>query len=119
MDQILTNFIPYNDPYIVVSWKNPDRNLSLPQEIRSVVEWSGNINMQYPIDLQPNTPYRVTADTSFVIKGWLFKREASQNLPNVLTVTVNSMSVDGDTTDKTGVIYTLNNETLTPPLSII
>lgn len=119
MDQILTNFIPYNDPYIVVSWKNPDRNLSLPQEIRSVVEWSGNINMQYPIDLQPNTPYRVTADTSFVIKGWLFKKEASQNLPNVLTVTVNSMSVDGDTTDKTGVIYTLNNETLTPPLSII
>lgn len=94
MDQILTNFIPYNDPYIIISWKNPDKNLSIPQEIRSMVEWSGNINVQYPTELQSNQQYRITADTSFTIKGWLFKKESSGGpIPNILTVTVNAESV--------------------------
>lgn len=74
MDQILTNFIPYCDPYIVVSWKLPNlKNSDIPYEIRSEVLWSGNISLQYPNDLTGTQPYRVTATTQFTIKGWMFK----------------------------------------------
>lgn len=73
MDQILSNFIPYNNPYIVISWKLPEGLLQQDQEIRSQVLWDGNISVNYPTDLPANTPFRVSADTSFTIKGWLFK----------------------------------------------
>jgi len=115
MDQILTNFIPYTDPYIIISWTHPDQMLSVPQEIRSAVEWSGNINIEYPYELQSNQPYRVTADTNFTIKGWMFKKE-EQGIPNVLTVSVNTEHVldEGNVTNQ-GIIYKLNNQTLTLP----
>ena len=75
MEQIISNFVPYCDPYIVISWKLPSLTASrIPYEIRSEVLWSGNLNMQYPIELGPTQPFRVTADTSFTIKGWLFKK---------------------------------------------
>ena len=73
MDQILSNFIPYNNPYIIISWKLPEGLLQKDQEIRSQVLWDGNINMQYPTDLPASAPFRVSAETSFTIKGWLFK----------------------------------------------
>lgn len=75
MDQILTNFIPYNDPYVVISWKIPNNEDSgIPYEIRTEVLWNGTVNLTYPQDLGPTQPYRVTADTSFTIKGWMFKK---------------------------------------------
>jgi hypothetical protein len=72
MDQIISNFVPYCDPYIVISWKLPV-SYGKDYEIRTEVLWSGNINVQYPTDLGANQSFRVTADTSFTIKGWLFK----------------------------------------------
>jgi len=73
MDQILSNFIPFNNPYIVISWKIPSEfNLASTYEIRSEVLWSGSINMQYPTDQNATDKYRITADTSFTIQGWLF-----------------------------------------------
>jgi hypothetical protein len=75
MDQIITNFIPYCDPYIIISWKLPAIvDSSSPYEIRSEILWGGNINLNYPVDLQPTQSFRITADTSFTIKGWLFKK---------------------------------------------
>lgn len=112
MDQILTNFVPYTDPYIVISWQIPDKNMSTKQEIRSLIEWSGNINMDYPLDINANQPYRVTADTSFTIKGWLFKKEQKQ-LPNVLTISVNAEHViDEPNVTNQGLIFKVGNETL-------
>jgi len=75
MDQLISNFAPYCDPYIVISWKIPtlDGTLS-PYEIRTEVLWNGNINLTYPNDAGPNQPFRIVADTSFVIKGWIFKK---------------------------------------------
>lgn len=121
MDQILTNFIPYNDPYIVVSWMLPDKSMTVPQEVRSTIEWSGNINMEYPVELAPNQPFRVTADTTFTIKGWLFKKEYAAGLSNALTISVNTENVMGGLTEdiNDSLIYAVNNETLTSPLSII
>lgn len=73
LDQILTNFIPYTDPYVVVSWRWPDPLTGKTVEIRSAVMWNEDISMDYPKDLQNNAPLRFIADTSFTIKGWLFK----------------------------------------------
>lgn len=71
MDQIITNFAPYCDPYIIISWKLP---FAKNYEIRSEVLWSGQINLNYPTDIGPTQAFRVSADTSFTIKGWLFKK---------------------------------------------
>jgi len=85
MDQILSNFIPYNDPYIIISWKVPSDFVQKEQEIRSEVMWSGNINLNYPTEITGSNPYRISADTSFTIKGWLF-REKQNDVGNILTV---------------------------------
>ncbi len=74
MDQILSNFVPFCNPYVVISWKVPEKfNLSVDQEIRSEVLWNGDVSMNYPTELTSSQKARVTADTSFTIKGWLFK----------------------------------------------
>jgi len=71
MDQIITNFAPYCDPYIIISWKLPFAN---NYEIRTEVLWSGQINLNYPIDIGASQVFRISAETSFTIKGWLFKK---------------------------------------------
>ena len=71
MDQIVSNFVPYCDPYIIISWKLPFAN---NVEIRTEVLWSGDLSLSYPTELAGNQPYRLTAETSFTIKGWLFKK---------------------------------------------
>ena len=82
MDQILTNFVPYCDPYIVISWKLP---FSKNFEIRTEVLWNGQINLSYPTDLGPTQNYRLVADTSFTIKGWLFKK-SDQIVKKIYTI---------------------------------
>lgn len=97
MDQILSNFIPYNNPYIVISWKVPGDFASIPQEIRSEVLWNENINLVYPTDLTPDTPYRVSADTGFIIKGWLYRKHTTpvKTVFNIHTNTHAVSSIDG------------------------
>ena len=74
MDQILSNFVPYSDPYFVISWTREGMsNL----EIRSEVLWNGTLAMTYPAEQVATQPTRVICDTSFTIKGWLFKADAS------------------------------------------
>ena len=74
MDQIISNFVPFCNPYVIISWKVPeDFNLSVDQEIRSEVLWNGDVGLSYPTELNGSQKARVTADTSFTIKGWLFK----------------------------------------------
>lgn len=73
IDQILTNFIPYTDPYFVVSWKWPDVIPWADFEIRSHCHWNENISFTYPVDIPKTAPYRIIADTSFLIESWMFK----------------------------------------------
>ena len=74
MDQILSNFVPFCNPYVIISWKVPEKfSLSVDQEIRSEVLWNGDVNLNYPVEVTGNQKARVTADTSFTVKGWLFK----------------------------------------------
>lgn len=73
VEQIISNFVPFSDPYIIISWKIPEGFTPNEQEIRSEVNWSGNLNVNYPEDLSSSEPYRLSCDTSFTIKTWLFK----------------------------------------------
>lgn len=73
LDQIISNFVPYSNPYVIISWKIPSEfGLDYIKEIRSEVLWDGNISYEYPTDLESTNKCRFIATTSFVIKGWLF-----------------------------------------------
>jgi len=77
MEQILSNFIPYSDPYIVLAWKEPvseERNADVI-EIRSEVAWDQNISLNTPTESTYSDKFRIVADTSFTIKGWLFRNK--------------------------------------------
>lgn len=103
MDQIITNFAPYNNPYIILSWKIPQGDRSVApfldkdspiQELRSEVLWNGTINMDYPIDATGNQAYRVSAQTGFTIKGWLFAKPPEQGVGTIFDIETNFVTVD-------------------------
>lgn len=90
LEQIISNFVPYTNPYIILAWKVPsDFNLSNTYEIRSEVEWNNSIALNYPSDLAPTDKYRVVADTAFTIKGWLFPAADNPPINNVFFIDAN------------------------------
>jgi hypothetical protein len=87
MDQILANFIPYNNPYIIISWKLPDEFApSIGVELRSEVLWSEDISFEQPTDMGEGLKYRNIANTSFTIKGWLFKKHPDKAIGNIYEI---------------------------------
>lgn len=80
MEQIVTNFAPYSNPYIIIAWKEPSTRTETI-EIRTEVLWNKNITMNNPTDTSFSDKFRVVADTSFTIKGWLFREKASSSVP--------------------------------------
>ena len=83
IDQIVSNFVPYNNPYIIISWKVPaEFGTEYDQEIRSEVLWDGSLSYNTPTETTYNDKFRVTVDTKFTIKGWLFpeKKDTSGNI---------------------------------------
>lgn len=96
MDQILGNFIPYNNPYIIISWKIPTKfTPNYVQEIRTEVLWDGNITLNYPTEINNTQKAQIIADTSFTIKGWLFPY-ADKPVNNIFKIDVNFYSVKSD-----------------------
>ena len=96
MDQIISNFAPYNNPYIIMSWIIPtSQNLASNYEVRSEVLWSGDISLDYPIEVSGTQPARVIANTSFTIKGWLFKGPAAEDTKNIFTIDQKFVPVSG------------------------
>lgn len=81
IDQILANFIPYTDPYFVISWRWPDPIPVTDFEIRSIVLWNESVNISYPQDIGAEASYWTNADTSFTIESWLFKNKAPDGKP--------------------------------------
>jgi len=94
MDQILSNFVPYNDPYFIISWQ---RDGMAGIEIRSEVLWSGSLAMTYPTEQSPDKTFRVSCDTGFTIKGWLFKADANP-VGRIFKVDSNFYAVSGTPT---------------------
>jgi len=94
VDQIISNFVPYNNPYIILTWKVPEEyGANYDQEIRSEVLWSGNLNYSTPTDTTYSEKFRITVDTSFTIKGWLFP-EQKDTVGNIYKVDNNFIAVD-------------------------
>jgi hypothetical protein len=81
IDQILTNFIPYTDPYFVISWRWPDIIPWSDFEIRSHARWDESVSYSYPTEIAKETPYWTMADTSFTLETWLFKNKAPDGKP--------------------------------------
>lgn len=82
MEQIISNFVPYSDPYIILSWKEPvsdDVNNTI--EIRSEVLWDQSLNLNTPTETTYSDKFRIIADTSFTIKGWLFRSKNEKTSP--------------------------------------
>jgi hypothetical protein len=76
LDQIMSNFIPFCNPYVILSWKVPEEyNIPFIEEIRSEVLWDGNVSVGYPTDINGNQKYFITGNTNFTIKGWIFPSE--------------------------------------------
>jgi len=94
VDQIISNFVPYNNPYIILTWKVPEEyGANYDQEIRSEVLWSGNLNYSTPTDTTYSEKFRITVDTSFTIKGWLFPEE-KDTVGNIYKIDNNFIAVD-------------------------
>tara|TARA_R100000995_G_C3474924_1_gene120364 strand:- start:332 stop:1552 length:1221 start_codon:yes stop_codon:yes gene_type:complete len=94
VDQIISNFVPYNNPYIILSWKVPAAfGAEYDQEIRSEVLWDGNLTYNTPTDTTYNDQFRITVDTTFTIKGWLFPEETSTS-GNIYKIDNNFIPVD-------------------------
>ena len=101
MDQILANFIPYTNPHIVLAWREPVDQALLsagevpfdPIEIRSEVLWSQNISMNTPKDTTYSEKFRIVADTSFTIKGWMFRNKNETSNP-IYFIDTNFINVD-------------------------
>jgi len=83
-DQIITNFLPYFDPYIVISWRTPNQPA---YEIRSQVVWSGSVTTEYPTDIESSKVARVIGTTSFTFKGWLFKAAPNKDDGIIFNIT--------------------------------
>lgn len=93
IDQILSNFIPYSNPYIILSWKEPSEVSDQIVEIRSEVLWNGNITFNSPTDTTYNDKFRVVCDTSFTIKGWIFKNKNEISAP-IYFIDVNTYAIN-------------------------
>lgn len=81
MEQILSNFVPYANPYIIITWKEPTNVGGQINEIRTEVEWDQNINMNAPTELTQSDKFRAVADTTFKIKGWMFRDQNQSSAP--------------------------------------
>lgn len=121
LDQIISNFAAYCNPYIIISWKLPmDFGFANVNEIRSEVLWDGNISLKYPTEVTASEKMRFEADTSFVIKGWLFPAADTDPIKTIYFInsnfhvndTVNSERFAGFDT-----YYTLSGSTVRTELS--
>jgi len=117
MEQILSNFVPYNNPYIIISWEMPKSyNLPFKQEIRTEVLWGGQTDIQYPVDINGGQKAQIIADTSFTIKGWLFPG-AEQPIGNIFKINANLAAVNSNAVLELGNYFALSGGMVTQTLS--
>jgi hypothetical protein len=117
MEQILSNFVPYNNPYIIISWTMPKQyNLAFEQEIRTEVLWNGQTNISYPVDINGGQKAQIVAETGFTIKGWIFPG-AEQPVGNIFKITANMTAVDTAAALELGNYFSLSGQSITEDLS--
>lgn len=113
MDQVLSNFVPFNNPYIILSWTIPKIfNLPYTQEIRTEVLWNGNINFEYPTDINGQQKALIVANTGFTIKGWLFP-DPQDPVKNIFRIDAGMTAVSAGTNLTYGAYSTLKSQVVT------
>jgi hypothetical protein len=89
IDQLISNFAAYANPYIIISWKVPEEyGLPTSMPLNTKVEWDGSISLTYPVDINHSNRTVITADASFTIEGWLFK-EVVDPINNIFFIDAN------------------------------
>jgi hypothetical protein len=84
VEQIISNFVPYSNPYIIICWKIPEKfHLGYTSEIRTEVFWSGSMALEYPIEVSSSDKARFSANTTFTIKGFLFPEAPEDPYKNI------------------------------------
>ena len=116
MEQILTNFIPYSNPYVVLAWKEPvSDDVNDVIEIRTEVLWSQDISVNTPTETTYSDKFRIVADTSFTIKGWLFANRNDSNSP-IYFIDTNFVNVP-NSTSLNGALTSLDYDTFFTSMS--
>jgi len=93
IDQIVQNFIPWSNPYFIISWKIPEEfGLDFIDELRTEVTWSGDVSYENPINIDASEKYRIVGNTSFNVKGWIFPPQETPVAP-IYVVNNNFISV--------------------------
>lgn len=95
LEQILSNFVPYSNPYIIISWKTPQAfRVQNIEEIRSEVLWDGSISLEYPTEIESGAKARFAANTNFTIKGWIFPAAMDDFYKNIYFIDNNFRLTD-------------------------
>ena len=94
VEQIISNFAPYTNPYIILTWREPsEREEDI--EIRSEVLWNESVSLNTPTETTYSDKFRIVADTSFTIKTWLFKNQNTDSAP-IYFIENNLVAVEKD-----------------------
>jgi hypothetical protein len=73
IDQIVSNFIPWCNPYFIISWRVPEEfGMNFIDELRTEVSWSGTVEYEHPTNIEHSDKYKIVGNTSFNVKGWIF-----------------------------------------------
>ena len=73
IQQIVHNFIPWCNPYFVISWKiPPEFGMDFIDELRTTVTWSGSVDYENPLNIDGKEKYKIIGNTTFTIAGWIF-----------------------------------------------
>ena len=98
IDQIVANFIPWCNPYFIISWKIPDEfELDFTDELRTEVTWGGSVDFENPVNMENTDKYRIIGNTSFNLKGWMFPSLETPQAP-IYVVRTNFTAVSSGTT---------------------
>jgi len=115
INQIYSNFVPYNNPYIIISWQIPsEANLLNVTEVRMPVLWDGNITFEYPKEIDGQTDFLISAETNFTIKAWLFPYLGNNDIANIFYAYTNVTSVSSASDLTSGNYYSLQQQVITP-----
>lgn len=96
IDQIVSNFIPWCNPYFIISWKVPeDFGMDFVDELRTEVTWSGSVDFENPLNIDGSEKYKIIGNTSFTVKGWIFPALETPQAP-IYVVNTNFIAVSSD-----------------------
>lgn len=96
IDQIVSNFIPWCNPYFIISWKIPEEfGMDFIDELRTEVTWSGSVDFENPINIDHSEKYKIVGNTSFTVKGWVFPALETPQAP-IYVVNTNFIAVSSD-----------------------